>query len=92
MSLGEWLAVAGIIVAVVAAVAAVLATRYWGNRRRRLLFSLEAAPLLPAGQDHGPLQITYRDTRYTTRILQRCDSATSARVIWAASTSTLADP
>lgn len=61
MDQNEWLVVAGIVVAVLVGVATVAATRRWGNRRRRLLLTVEAVPLLPPGKPDGLLQVTYRD-------------------------------
>lgn len=57
----DWLVIAAIVVAVLIGVATVAATRRWGNRRRRLLFAVEAVPLLPPGKPDGLLQVTYRD-------------------------------
>lgn len=57
----EWLTLTAIVVTLIVGVAAVIATRRWGNRRRRLLFSYEVAPLLAEGSANDLLQITYRD-------------------------------
>lgn len=57
----EWVAVAALVVAVLTGVGTVLAARQWGNRRRRILFSVESAPLLPPAERAGLLQVTFRD-------------------------------
>lgn len=53
-----WIVIA---VTVVIGIATILATRAWGNRRRRLLLTWTSTPLLPVGRADGPLQVTYRD-------------------------------
>jgi hypothetical protein len=57
----EWLALATLIVAIVGIPSTVLATRAFGNRRARLLFNCRAVPLLPEGDQHGLVKVTYRD-------------------------------
>lgn len=61
MNLGLWIALAALAVAIVGVGATIFATRRWGNRRRRILFAWEAAPLLLIGGDRDLLQVTYRD-------------------------------
>lgn len=63
MSTGDWLSLAALIVAVVAIPIAVLATRRWGTRRRRLRFSWEVTPLLPVPQldNREQVKVTYKD-------------------------------
>ena len=61
MNRTEWLAVAAIVVAILVGIATVIVTRRAGNRRRRLVFACDVAPLLPPGHEEGPLQVTYRD-------------------------------
>lgn len=60
MDVGDWLGVAGLVVAIIAIPVAVLATRHWGSRRARLDLLVEATPLLPehAGVG-GDLEVTY---------------------------------
>jgi hypothetical protein len=61
VSVGVWIGLAAIIVAVVGIAVSVFAARRWGNRRRKILFSWSSAPLLPPGHDDGLLEVTYRD-------------------------------
>jgi hypothetical protein len=56
---GYWIGLAGIILGVIGIVVTIAAARRWGNRRRKLLFSFESAPLLPPGPNNGLLEITY---------------------------------
>jgi len=59
-SAAEWLALAALVVAVVAIPLTLWATRQWGERRARLLFTYRSVPLLPRG-DIQVLKVTYRD-------------------------------
>ena len=63
MSVGDWLTVAGIAVALVAILVGVWAVRRWGVRRRRVLFTYASSALIP---DLPPvlndaLKITFHD-------------------------------
>jgi hypothetical protein len=61
MSLGLWLALVAVIVAVVGVAVTIFAARRWGNRRRKVLFSYDSTPLLPVSDERHLLEITYRD-------------------------------
>jgi hypothetical protein len=61
VNLGLWIALAAVVVAIIGIAATVFAARRWGNRRRRILFSCEAAPLLPIADENHLLEVTYRD-------------------------------
>lgn len=59
MNRGELLSIVGIVVGVVATVAAAWK---WGTRRRRLLFTWRSTPLLPIDQaEHPWVQVTVHD-------------------------------
>jgi hypothetical protein len=62
VSTGDWLSLAGLIVAVVGVPTAVLATRRWGTRRARLQFGWDVTPLLLVARldEHDQIKITYR--------------------------------
>jgi hypothetical protein len=60
MDTAAWLALAALAAAVVIGIATVWATRR-GVRRRRILLSYEASPLLPSGNKGGLLAVTFRD-------------------------------
>lgn len=59
--MADWIGIAAVIIAFVVGVATVLATRQWGNRRRKILFIYNKTALLPKGRQPGPLQVTYHD-------------------------------
>lgn len=61
MNPAELIGLIGVIVAVLVGVAAILATRRWGNRRNKLMFTWESVPMLPVESAGGLLQVTYRD-------------------------------
>lgn len=56
------LTVIAIVLAVVIGALAILATRQWGTRRRRLLFEYSTTPLIPPTENStNLLKVTYRD-------------------------------
>src|SRR3712207_4896455 len=59
-SVAEWLALGALVVALLALPLTIWATRRWGERRSRLLFTYRSVPLLPRG-DRQLLKVTYRD-------------------------------
>lgn len=65
MNIGVWIGLAGLLVAVVSIGATILAARRWGNRRKRIAFSWEAARLLPVGRSERLLEVTFRDIPVT---------------------------
>jgi hypothetical protein len=60
-SASEYLTLAALVVAVMAIPITLWATRRWGERRARLLFTYRTVPLLPEGDKHGLVKVTYRD-------------------------------
>jgi hypothetical protein len=63
LSAEAWMALGSLAVAVIAIPVTIWATRTFGNRRRKLLFSYESISLAPATQSEavGVLKITFRD-------------------------------
>lgn len=61
MGVAEWIALAGVVAVLAFGIGGILATRRWGNRRRRLFLSCESSPMLPTASAEGRLQLTYRD-------------------------------
>lgn len=63
MSLGDKLAIAGIVVAVAAVLVGAWAVRRWGIRRRRVLFTHTSTRLIPSlsSVPHDALKIMFRD-------------------------------
>ncbi|MCC9068266.1 hypothetical protein [Arthrobacter cryoconiti] len=59
--MSSWFGLAAFVVATVAIPAAVLATRYWGNRRACPEMEIHATPLLPKNARPGLLEVTYGD-------------------------------
>lgn len=52
---------AGVVLTFVGIIAGVLATRHWGERRARLLFTYRTVPLLSSTDSGGLLKVTYLD-------------------------------
>src|ERR1700738_2649754 len=67
LSTGEFLTIAGIIVAagigLATIIGTVLATRRWGNGRRKLLFEYQSTALIPDASSRSTslLKVTFRD-------------------------------
>jgi hypothetical protein len=62
-NLGDVLGIIAIVVAVIAILVGVLAARRWGTKKRRLLVTYSASPLIPSlpSEAHETVQVTYKD-------------------------------
>lgn len=61
IALQDFLPLAALIVAIIAILVAVWATRRWGNRRAKVQFEFRSLPLLRDDMKPGLLEVTYRD-------------------------------
>ena len=67
MSAGDWIAViVGVVTAVIGVIAILVAIQI-ANRRGKLIFTWDQAPILPLGEEPRPIAVTYHDIQWRTR-------------------------